>query len=52
VNVVERGDGAKGLLLGDDHVGSINGPITAPGSNPSATFTAPAVSARHLVKAS
>src|SRR5947208_11046776 len=27
---------------------SINGPITAPGSNPSATFIAPAVSARRL----
>src|SRR5207248_11741281 len=31
---------------------SINGPITAPGSNPSATFIAPAVSARRFVKAS
>jgi hypothetical protein len=31
---------------------SIKGPITAPGSNPSATFIAPAVSARRLVKAS
>jgi hypothetical protein len=27
---------------------SISGPITAPGSNPSATFMAPAVSARAL----
>src|SRR6266481_4037000 len=31
---------------------SISGPITAPGSNPSATFIAPAFSARRLVKAS
>jgi hypothetical protein len=31
---------------------SISGPITAPGSNPSATFIAPAVSASRLVKAS
>jgi hypothetical protein len=31
---------------------SIKGPITAPGSNPSATFIAPAVSARRLVNAS
>jgi hypothetical protein len=31
---------------------SINGPITAPGSKPSATFMAPAVSASRLVKAS
>ena len=31
---------------------SMSGPITAPGSNPSATFIAPAVSARRLVKAS
>jgi hypothetical protein len=31
---------------------SINGPITAPGSNPSATFIAPAVSERRFVKAS
>ena len=31
---------------------SISGPITAPGSNPSATFIAPAVSARRSVKAS
>jgi hypothetical protein len=31
---------------------SIRGPITAPGSNPSATFIAPAVSARRLVNAS
>ena len=31
---------------------SFDGPITAPGSNPSATFIAPAVSARLLVKAS
>jgi hypothetical protein len=96
LEAVERGDRAKSLLLGDDHVGrhigqngrlekaaplggalaagttlapfltasamcastfstafmSIRGPITAPGSNPSATFIAPAVSARRLVKAS
>ena len=31
---------------------SISGPITAPGSKPSATFIAPAVSASRLVKAS
>jgi hypothetical protein len=31
---------------------SIKGPITAPGSNPSATFIAPAVSASRLVNAS
>jgi hypothetical protein len=31
---------------------SIGGPITAPGSKPSATFIAPAVSASRLVKAS
>jgi len=31
---------------------SIKGPITAPGSDPSATFMAPAVSASRLVNAS
>jgi hypothetical protein len=31
---------------------SINGPITAPGSNPSATFIASTVSASHFVNAS
>src|SRR5215510_9799190 len=31
---------------------SIKGPITTPGSNPSATFIAPAVSAKYLVKES
>ena len=31
---------------------SINGPITAPGSNPSATFIAPAVAASRSAKAS
>jgi hypothetical protein len=31
---------------------SINGPMTAPGSNPSPAFTAPAVSARRFANAS